>query len=435
MSDDEEPKKECENCGELVEEDTLLEMVNSRLICEDCMEESQTCDRCNESFLEEDGYSNEQGTYCSERCYDHDWTTCDNCDCTVEQDNITDGLCSDCYENQDGEYNQLSNEPDFKFFQTEEKKFFNTKDFTIGIELETNNVEGIRHFSDASENMTSEEIQLLKTRIDAKEDGSLCDSGVEFTTLPTSNDETYKTVKVLTKFLNKNGFKIDNRCGYHLHIGEKRGTSPAKLDIINRHKIMIVYSIFNKTLFDFCTPTRVGNGFCDNERFTLRAELFTKAAQKEPERYYREFIRGRYNLINFCAFEEHNTLEIRSHEGTIDETAVFNWLRLHTELFEFAINSTYKDLLVLRGTWSDLKKVLRKQRGLISYYLKKRQAYLKTKTRKSKLARLQRTQTIIVNDIKSKRKIPVGTYGRDFDFTKTDLSSVVIPELVPLVVE
>ena len=438
---------ECDLCNEKVEESTIEETTDGSKICEDCVDSDDVieCYECHDLVLRDSSYVNESYDsdchFCSRDCFQENHSACDNCGEYFHNDDLSDDRCSDCEDSSDdycdGRFDY--HEPTFKYFQTEEKNKLDTKGFTIGIELETCNEGDISDF-DSAKHLTIDEKTLLKTRVCAKEDGSLPDNGVEFTTLPSDNDEAYATATTLTKFLAKNEFGITNQCGFHLHIGEKKSATK-RLNPTARHKVMITYAIFHRTIFDFLTPARKGNSYCDSPNFKLMGEMFAKKSQASPEAFYSTYISDRYNMINLYSWATHNTLELRNHEGTIDEETVMNWIKVNIAIFDFAIGSSYSDLLKLTGSWSEMKKKVIKDNKLATFYATKRKNWLKKHSVKVGRKKYRRVETIIVNDIKRKekgRRPATNGYGRDTESIYINFTSKakdkVIPELAELLV-
>jgi hypothetical protein len=53
---------------------------------------------------------------------------------------------------------------------------------------------------------------------------------------------------------------------------------------------------------------------------------------------------NRYEFINIAAWPQHNTIEIRGLQGTLDKRLITNWIIAHTSFADFAANSTYAEL-------------------------------------------------------------------------------------------
>lgn len=400
----------CDECGEEFNEDDMTD-VSGSILCDDCFNsETRDCEGCGSRYLTSDGYSGEcDGDFCSSDCYWDTYRECDACGGHFSHDDITDGLCSDCYEN-DNDYYEFS--PRFTFNRTDSTEKMDTKGFTIGIEMET--INGDRVAKDDLEFKNEEEETIFFSRVGAKDDGSLSDGGVEFVTNPSSNDETYTTIKTVCDVLKRNKFTVDRTCGLHIHLGEKKG-EVKRLTPINRHKIMILYGIYKDVMFRMVEGRRTGNSYCDSSRYYLCPELFKSKGARNPEELFDEIVRTRYSHINFESWVSHNTLEIRFHHGSVDFHEIKNWIDFHTRMFDFACASTYRDLLNLKANLFGVWRIL-SDKTLVNYYRQQVKKYrvVRGHFRKSKMV-----QNVVVPIMKRHKDL----YSRD----------TVIRELVPLI--
>lgn len=422
----------CSRCEERVCDDELDEVCGEDL-CSNCWDEYVLrCAECNTNIIidHHNTISHPFGDdifFCSNDCFNEQYFTCNDCGDTFPRSEMEGGgYCSICWDGEEVSYGTsgLYQEPRRKFFLTRQKRLLDTKGFTIAVELETYDQKRHSRIKDFK-NITDDDKKIFSKRICIKTDGSLCTSsgGLEFTTLPTNNDETYKTIRTLCDGLTKNSFVIRQDCGYHLHIGEQpRHTT--RLTKKNRHKIMILYAIYKKTLFRLLNM-REGNTYCDDSRYKLGAELFLKEAQDNPESFYRCWF-GRYNLINFNAWSRHNTIEVRAHEGTINFETVLNWAKLNIALYDFAIKNSYHRLLQLRGSFNELcKKIIPHETRLQKFYKKR---YIKHKAKPNRVC----AKTIVVNDAKRKLRPTNNMVRNRYDNIRITKDNI-IPEIAVMI--
>jgi hypothetical protein len=230
----------------------------------------------------------------------------------------------------------------------------NTKGFTVGFELEVNNSNRAMYAPDE-----------VREYFEAKEDGSLGDDGVEFVSIPTNNDETHKAIKIVTDYFNKNGYSVDDRCGFHVHLA-KKGREFNDLDV---KKILIAYSVFKESLFRMVAKERYHNSYCSPKKIDLYPEfLSTKVKLK---RYLPDTLNSRYTFINFDSLTQHGTIEIRMHSGTTNREKIENWIRININLFHFALSSTIPQLLSLKGDSKTFSEKVLCSPKLKYYYLKR----------------------------------------------------------------
>lgn len=350
------------------------------MYCSTCFDFGDTnCAGCNVSFNTfVTGFNEDFGDICSDECLERNFDDCNHCGRIELRANLvrdetreTINSCQDCYRNR-----RLRHDALFGFITSTEKDKLDTKDFTVGIELETLNKLDKKEYR--SFNMSPQDVDYFLANVNAKGDGSIGDDegtaqGVEFTTNPTSNNATYDMISKVTTALKSNGFVANKTCGFHVHLGGEKLHS-AK----NRHKILLVYSMFHDSLFDMLPPSRRQNAYCDRSwsTFPNNWKHFLKLVADDPESIFTNEY-GRYNAINFCSYPRRQTLEVRCHSGTVEFEEVIKWIQINVAMFDFAIHSSYKDLLELRGSNSEFKKLVLVTKDLIEYYNYQTKRYAK----------------------------------------------------------
>lgn len=331
--------------------------VNGNSICEDCTDESTIiCSVCNRrTFLPENRNNHFVGDsfVCSERCRNHHPDFDDGSE-TLHWRNST-----------------------FNYFTTKNKDVFNTKDFTIGVEIECLDSDDTAHTLGGLFGLSPEQITVLQDRVWSGDDGSVDGDGnsYEFRTLPSSNNEFNTTIKALTDMLSNNGFHTNRSCGLHIHIGEQE---KKRLTNANRYKIYVLYAIYKKLLFKL-VKGREGNSYCDSRHYKLGHWFFWKQTQREPERIINGIVCTRYSHINTESWARHSTIEIRMHHGTIDYEEITNWVKLNTIMFDWACKNTYSKLLKLKGGFEDFERTFLNGDESLKAFFTKRYKYAKNK--------------------------------------------------------
>jgi hypothetical protein len=122
-------------------------------------------------------------------------------------------------------------------------------------------------------------------------------------------------LKQICNVVSKSGAQVeDRRCGLHVH-----------LDARNRDR-EIVYNnlVACQDLFmEMSPPSRRDSEFCrrvDSKRF--------------PKEFTGDRIE-RYKTINAAAFYRHKTIEVRTHEGTVNPQDVVNWVKLLVKIANY----------------------------------------------------------------------------------------------------
>ena len=206
-------------------------------------------------------------------------------------------------------------------------------------------------------------------------DGSI-ERGMEVQTPPASWEELAKNIEVTTKTLKKNGFKISQRCGMHIHLDAsdfKR--APTKIA-----KILKAYYAVENLIYQVVPMSRRQGRYClplqgsfDYEDFTVKkmAELETNWYQKANNPYWcykneleswgrnkeqlirnmksGKYCNSRYLGVNVHSIFFRGTLELRHHSGTLNKHKIFNWVNFNLSIVEYAMK---------RFRESEIKKLL-----------------------------------------------------------------------------
>ncbi len=172
----------------------------------------------------------------------------------------------------------------------------------VGIEIEC--------FSHLEEN----EVLLLMLECDLEkhmnigEDGSVendnDDPCYEFRILSTEK-ELPIVLKKVAKFLKKGKFKVNDSCGLHVH-----------LDMRNRNvdDCYAKFIDFQDLLFGMVKPDRWDSDYCH-----YNPDLSTNR---------------RMSAINYQAYYDHQTLEVRLHQGSVDVKKIHSWVNLLLKIIE-----------------------------------------------------------------------------------------------------
>lgn len=339
----EPPPAECTGCGELKRVVNLHEPMAGMSLCEDCYSADWCeCNSCGDSVEIDHSYTSEggDGPYC-EACYDDVYTRCDSCNCEVSHDDTMHSLCQNCYwdtyttcddcdcelhrddtfVNDDGCfcegcYSRHDREGDVEgtsFIFLANDTFVRTGSLrTFGVELETSKCDGYMDLDG-------------ETYFDSKDDGSI--NGKEFVSRVLRGDRGLEAISEFCGYAA--GFSVDNKCGFHLHIGCQ------DLTVDELKAVCAGYALTAKIWQSFVVASRRSNGYCRNLKWdcdTLRdIEDFTDFAESED----------RYQWLNVAAYAEHSTLEVRLHTGTLNGDKVCNWVKAHIKFVDYISKMSY----------------------------------------------------------------------------------------------
>jgi len=185
------------------------------------------------------------------------------------------------------------------FFKCKKPK---TDDNYIGVEIECY-IKGSH--KDLAKQFLSYDMSL-KDKITIKGDGSLRrqegETSTELAILDTE-EGINKTLKNIQAVLDNNNTRIDDSCGLHVHLDMRN-----KIAELCFHNLVKMQNIFYKMQ----PGKREENQYCRKTRSTNIFKIINE--------------RERYLGINPLSLENHQTLEIRLHEGTYKAKEINNWI-------------------------------------------------------------------------------------------------------------
>lgn len=136
----------------------------------------------------------------------------------------------------------------------------------------------------------------------------------------------FETLKNACEAINAQGASVNKSCGYHVHIGAADLTDQQYVNVFAN------YQMLEGLIDSFMAPSRRGDAsrWCH----TLAGYDFSACTTK------REVLRAlhydRYHKVNPCAYERHQTIEFRQHQGTTDYEKISNWVKFCIALVDFS---------------------------------------------------------------------------------------------------
>lgn len=118
-------------------------------------------------------------------------------------------------------------------------------------------------------------------------------------------DNGFEQIKEICKFLDIVNAKVNRSCGFHVHFGAPNMSKEI------RYQICKSYANNESIINQLVSPSRRDNGFCKS---LSNASLRTL----EFDRYYK--------VNAFCAWDRHQTVEFRQHQGTVNLNKIINWI-------------------------------------------------------------------------------------------------------------
>lgn len=204
----------------------------------------------------------------------------------------------------------------------------------FGIELETSSPsESVlskaialiqaNHVNMRTTNYNHTDVSYWKVLTDGSLSGGYCREIVS----PAFDSEAglQEVTKVAT-ILNTMGVKVNNTCGFHVHL-DASDLTPKQISTVCRF-----YQAYEREIDKLHQGTRRGNpGYThtlQNRRFPENPTSLDSVRSA--------FGHDRYFKVNVEAYLRHGTLEFRQHGATIDPVKVAYWIKFCTRIIDFA---------------------------------------------------------------------------------------------------
>ncbi len=159
-------------------------------------------------------------------------------------------------------------------------------------------------------------------------DGSVS-NGCEVVSPILSGAEGLESVRNVVRTLKAAGARVDNSCGFHVHVNARDLQGPELINAVRR------YAQHETTIDSFMAPRRreSRSEWCRSMvelSRTLgrsRGDLFvaTNVANLPQTRYYK---------LNLAAYVKHGTVEFRQHAGTLNLNKMINWIMFCVQFVE-----------------------------------------------------------------------------------------------------
>ncbi len=276
--------------------------------CEECTTDVDAqCYNCSENVSPENSYYDPNDELHCATCYQELCAICGPCGITIWEDQAhthSEGYtcCNDCYGSDQWEHKGFFNEtPTYNELGSKRK---------FGIELET---------SQCLNHPSIEEDTIFA----CKEDRSV--DGMEFISPVLYGDEGLEAVEKICEHARRLNWDIDSACGYHIHL-DLSDESPE-----NCFKVAQAYHHTYDFWSSFISCSRQSNYYCTNHTFDhLSFNEYSNFIS------WIEDVHGshRYYWLNWNAYLDHRTVELRNHSGTLNFEKISNWIKVHTRFID-----------------------------------------------------------------------------------------------------
>jgi hypothetical protein len=211
----------------------------------------------------------------------------------------------------------------------------------VGVEIEVSSFR-----DDAIQCGETASDRLVRLGCVVKYDGSLSDANGREVVLPPLAGANFRdTLRVVCTILHSAGARADRTAGCHVHVDAPhlrrfRYDSAPSLEV---RKLCWLWQALEPGLYAACPTSRRNNSFCQRMRQSIREEIYV--GQDNPDWYF--LVSDRYRGINFCAVEQHGTVEFRLWAGTVDYHKIVMHAGICARLVEYARTHTLAEIEAL----------------------------------------------------------------------------------------
>lgn len=136
----------------------------------------------------------------------------------------------------------------------------------------------------------------------------------------------FDTLKKACEAVNAQGAAVNKSCGFHVHVGAADLTDEQYVNVF------VNYQMLEELIDSFMAPSRRGN----TSRWCHSLQSRHLSACETKRDVLRELDYDRYFKVNPCAYERHQTIEFRQHQGTTDYEKISNWVKFCIALVDFS---------------------------------------------------------------------------------------------------
>lgn len=177
-----------------------------------------------------------------------------------------------------------------------------------------------------------------RTKFGAKSDCTI--DGLEFDSPILYGDEGLEYIEEFLTYGADNNWAADMGCGCHTHY-DVRNESRDQL-------ISIAYA-YRKTqsLWEKLVPSsRVHSSYSYAPNWNLRdfRRGISDSDVTDPGSWIGCVDCQRYEMVNFTAYYDHNTIEVRSLEGTVDPETICNWIAVNCRFIDGVRNTSLAEI-------------------------------------------------------------------------------------------
>lgn len=195
----------------------------------------------------------------------------------------------------------------------------------FGVEIETSSCENYRRL-------------YGRTHWGAKTDCTV--SGLEFDSPILYGDAGLEQVEEILAHGNDNDWTAGSECGCHTHYDMRDESKDQLLSIMYAYsRSMAMWARF--------VPGRRSNGSYSRSPSWRPADLRNYVESRRDENFsdaVRGFGLDRYEMVNFSAWWDHTTFEVRMLEGTVDPDTICKWVTIQCRFMDAVRDLSFDEL-------------------------------------------------------------------------------------------
>lgn len=176
-------------------------------------------------------------------------------------------------------------------------------------------------------------------------------SGKEFDSPILYGDEGLEQVEEILAFGADNDWEADDDCGCHTHYDMRDESKDQLLSI------MYAYSRSIAMWARFVPYRRCSNSYSSLPEWGP-SDLRLIVRNRPDAETFQDTIRGmntdRYDMVNFGAYWDHTTFEVRMLEGTVDPDTICKWVTVQCRFMDAVRNMSFDELdEIFDGSYED----------------------------------------------------------------------------------
>lgn len=304
----------CDDCGKLFSADDLTDC-NGNWYCDHCKHSNGfvDCEHCGDTIHQDDARTGaDNNDYC-DNCWGDHFSVCEVCGETIwNEDCVWHNDCCYCDGCAPGAENY---EP--KHFDGSNNTYVKIGKRGFGVEIETDECDGYEDYDGQG-------------AFGAKPDASV--NGKEFYSDILSGDKGLSEIEKFCNFAERNGFVVDSSCGLHVHFDMRSENTDSMKAIACA--MLPTYDVWKA----FVDEARHYNHYCHASCASLSEVYGVEDFRSWGGR------RRRYEWLNFVAYHEHKSLEVRLHHGSLDGREICNWVRGISLWMDWAASKGWKEV-------------------------------------------------------------------------------------------